>query len=256
MQVRHLRTIGSTWRSPVEPGSGLLSGTGTHTLTLTVGGSRGAELPLGERGFVTALLDWAGTRGEDVGSLALLRAATSSMDAAELVAMLQQLQHLLDTLGTNLGWALFASSTNQTRTLARALIASVEPTVLLATPTAAVGLGRDGLRLRLRGLTVHSWHHDADRILLRTTVGEHTLRKTSITAALLHRIADGHSHAALVRRPVAELAGPLLAGLQTAAALTDHKQPLLLESRPPEPGQTDPITNRAIPCRRAAAAAQ
>ena len=45
MQVRRLRTIGVARRSPVEPDTGLLSGTDAHLLTLSMCGSprRGAD---------------------------------------------------------------------------------------------------------------------------------------------------------------------------------------------------------------------
>ena len=55
MQVRHLRTIGVARRSPVEPDTGLFSGTGAHLLTLRMCGAPDTELPRAERGFVSAL---------------------------------------------------------------------------------------------------------------------------------------------------------------------------------------------------------
>jgi hypothetical protein len=236
MQVRHVRTISAARRSPLEPDTGLLAGTGAHTLALTVCGSPNTNVPLAERGFVTALLDWAGTHGADLSSLAPLRGATGRITSTELVAMIHQLTRLRDTAGAGLGWSLLASSTDQPRTYVRALIPTATPTVLLATPTAAVAVDLDGLRLRLRARTIHGWYRDDDRVVLHTGGGEYPLRGTTITAALLHRLAHGHTHGALVRRPLSDLTTPLLAGLHAAATLaTNHEQPLLLISRPPDP---------------------
>lgn len=235
MQVRHLRPIGAARRSSLEPDTGLLAGAGEHILTLTVCGSPESEVSLAERGFVTALLAWAHSHEADLNCLAPLLDTTTYITGAELTAMIGQLAHLLDIAGTAPGWSLFASSTDQPGTYAGALLPTAPPTVLLATPTAAVAVNLDGLRLQLRGLTVHGWHRHKRHVVLRTTGGDYPLRTTTITAALLDRLAHGHTNVILARRPVSDLAAPLLDGLHTSAALAAARRlPLLLGSRPAE----------------------
>ena len=223
MRIRQVRTVCVSRRSPIEPDNGILSGTGTDILTLTLRGSRDTEMILAERGFISALLAWARTHDADLSSLDPLLGAARSFTSAELSGMEHQLTHLLQTAGDEPGWSLLASSTDQPSTYEGGLIPTTEPTVLVSTPTAAVAVDRDGLRLR-----------DADRIVLRTQSDEYPLRTTTITAALLHRLAHGHTHATLVRRPVGKLAIPLLVGLHSAAAIaTDNGAPASLTTTRP-----------------------
>lgn len=234
--LRRLCAIGANRRSGVEPSSGLLCGTGAHTLTVTVPGALTSALPLGERGFIAALLDRARAGGIDLGALDRLRHARGRIPAADALELRQRLSQLLHTVGGEPGWALYASSTDRSGTYMRALVATIEPTVLLATSTAALGVDREGLRLRLRGLSILGWRRDDDQTVLHAPNGERLLRNTAISAALLRRIAHGRTHATLIRRPLSDLAAPLLGGIQNAATLAaDHDLPLLLGSHPPEP---------------------
>lgn len=234
MRIRQVRTVCVSRRSPIEPDNGILSGTGTDILTLTLRGSRDTEMILAERGFISALLAWARTHDADLSSLDPLLGAARSFTSAELSGMEHQLTHLLQTAGDEPGWSLLASSTDEPSTYEGGLIPTTEPTVLVSTPTAAVAVDRDGLRLRLRGITILGWLRDADRIVLRTQSDEYPLRTTTITATLLHRLAHGHTHATLVRRPVGKLAIPLLVGLHSAAAIaTDNGAPASLTTTRP-----------------------
>lgn len=202
-------------------------------MTVTGVGAPFGERLLGERGFLTGLIDHATSRGLDGRAVRTLSRGSVYLAPDDAMTICRAFERILEAVGEDVGWQLHAWSNDGTRSCVRAFVPTSSPSVLLGTPTSAVAVMPEGLWLRLRGLTVLGWRREQDRMVLYCGRDERSVRNTSITAALLHRLARGCQYAALRRRPLAGLAAPVLYELQTAAALAaDRALPVRIGSRP------------------------
>jgi hypothetical protein len=176
------------------------------------------DIPVGERAFLTTLISQADPIGDGTDALRRLLLPTASFDAATaglLPGLLDDLQHRC-TSRSAAGWGVVRTSDTQ---LVRRLIPTDPPTTLLATPTAALAIGQDGLHLLLRHRTVKAWHQTPEGMMLVTPTAIVRIGRASLSAALLRTLARGADDAAVRPVPLAALAMPMMRALRAAADL-------------------------------------
>jgi hypothetical protein len=199
------------------PASGLLSGAGADLLCGAVrhrdqrtGAAASVGLPLGERGPLLALLDWARDRGIEVTPLRRAFAPGATPQAVPLATFRTlivdiQRQSLASEVS---GWGLFGGTGATEPT--RLLVATDPATTLLATPTAAVAVGPRGLRLLRRQITLVGWRSTERGLVLSTPDGERRLGAASLSAQLLRRLGKEAPRVELRRVPLSDFLTPAL----------------------------------------------
>ncbi|MDQ2956086.1 MAG: hypothetical protein M3Y42_03865 [Actinomycetota bacterium] len=174
---------------------------------------------IGERALVQAFLDWAAGCC-DVSALQILRLPKAHADFHKALEMGLQIDRArrCTEVATEPGFGIFTKAGHSSAS--RAFIPTDPPTVLLATGTTTVTIGRDGLSLRQGedAVFVHGWRADGDGIVANTGDGELALG-TSPAARLLRIIGRNAPQAEVRPCPVGTLVAPLLIFLKDAAQL-------------------------------------
>lgn len=219
-RAARIRTATSNLVAPfgLRPSSGQLSGHGgdrlhsaIHRGEFPADGAPSADVAIGERGPLLALLDWAKHRGvktEQLHRALSPRATPQPVPLATFRELITDIERECVASG-EAGWGLFAGEQQPVRVL----LPTDPATTLLAAPTAAVGISGDGLQLLRRHITLTGWRSTGRGLLLTTPAGERHLGPAALDTRLLRCIGRDAPQIELRRVPLSELLAPVLGTL-------------------------------------------